>query len=151
MNPFTRNLVATILGLLIGSAVNMLIVIIGSRLVPPPAGVDMADSKSIAESVHLLRPSHFIFPFLAHALGTFVGAFIACRLAHGRRAAYAYVVGGLFLVGGIAAVTMIPAPGWFVAVDLGLAYIPMAFLAAKVAQRVRGEPGPVATNESRSS
>ena len=40
---------------------------------------------------------------------------------------------GIFhLLGGIAAAVMIPAPLWFIVVDLVLAYIPMAWLGAKL-------------------
>ena len=136
MNPFLRCLLATLVGLLVGGTVNMLIVIAGSRFVPAPAGVDMSDAKSIAQSVHLLGPKHYAFPFLAHALGTFVGALTAYVIA--RRMAFSYVVGVLFLAGGIAASTMIPAPGWFFAMDLLFAYLPMAFFGGKIAQRLAG-------------
>lgn len=136
MNPFTRNLLATLLGLVVGSGVNMAIVVIGSRVVPPPAGIDMSDAKSISDSVHLLTPRHFTFPFLAHAMGTFVGGLVAYLLACGRRSAYAYVIGVLFLAGGIAAATMIPAPRWFVALDLLAAYLPMAYLGSKLGRRI---------------
>jgi hypothetical protein len=44
----------------------------------------------------------------------------------------ALVIGLLFLLGGIASVFMLPSPVWFTAVDLILAYIPMAFLAGKL-------------------
>jgi hypothetical protein len=136
MNPFTRNLLATLLGLAIGSGVNMAIVVVGARIVPPPAGIDMSDAKSIADSVHLLTPRHFAFPFLAHAIGTFAGALVAYLAACGRRSAYSYVIGVLFLAGGIAASTMIPAPAWFVALDLLVAYLPMAYLGSKVGHKI---------------
>jgi hypothetical protein len=41
---------------------------------------------------------------------------------------YILIIGGITLLSGIAAGFMIPAPGWFIAVDLLLAYIPMALL-----------------------
>jgi hypothetical protein len=44
----------------------------------------------------------------------------------------AYVVGGFFLVGGIAASAMIPAPTWFKALDVVLAYLPMAWLGGRI-------------------
>jgi len=40
------------------------------------------------------------------------------------------------LVGGIAACFMIPAPAWFMAADLLLAYLPMVWLAIKAGQRM---------------
>jgi hypothetical protein len=35
---------------------------------------------------------------------------------------------------------MIPAPKWFLAVDLLLAYLPMAWLGGTLAGRLRGKP-----------
>ncbi len=135
---FFRNLLATIAGLFIGGCVNMLLVTVGPHVVPPPAGVDMSDVKSMAESIHLLDARHFVFPFLAHALGTLVGSAVAYLLATGKRIAYSYVVGVLFLTGGIAASTMIPAPKWFISLDLVVAYLPMAWLGGTIARRISG-------------
>lgn len=73
----------------------------------------------------------------AHALGTLAGAMVAGLLAPGRSANPAYVVGALFLLGGIANVVMLPAPVWFSALDLLLAYLPAAWLGQALASRVR--------------
>jgi hypothetical protein len=61
---------------------------------------------------------------------------VAGLLAPGKSAVPAYVVGGLFLLGGIANVAMLPAPIWFSAVDLVLAYLPAAWLGQTLAARV---------------
>jgi hypothetical protein len=54
------------------------------------------------------------------------------------------VIGFVFLGAGIAACFMIPAPAWFMATDLLLAYLPMAWLAIQVGRRIapghRGRP-----------
>ena len=52
----------------------------------------------------------------------------------------AYVVGALFLCGGIANVVMLPAPLWFEVLDLVTAYLPMAWLGARLATRPRAVP-----------
>jgi hypothetical protein len=75
-------------------------------------------------------------PFAAHAVGTLAGAIAAARIAAHRPLVPAMAVGGVFLLGGIAAVRMMPAtPAWFAAVDLGLAYLPMAWLGARIGMR----------------
>ena len=89
----------------------------------------------------LLQPRHFIAPFVAHALGTLVGALAAHTIAGSRKALFAWVIGVLFLCGGIAASLMIPAPTWFKAVDLLFAYLPMAWLATWIGARMRGSRG----------
>jgi hypothetical protein len=85
--------------------------------------------------MHLFEPKHFIFPFLAHALGTFVGAVIATLIAPGKSPIAASIVGGLFFLGGLANVFMLPSPAWFNAVDLLLAYAPAAWVGHRVASR----------------
>jgi len=131
-----RGILSLVLGLVVGSAVNMGLIVAGSALVPAPPGVDPSDARSIAESIHLFEPKHFAFPFLAHALGTLAGAIVAYAVAARGRKVFAYVIGFLFLAGGIAAATMIPAPAWFIALDLIAAYIPMAWLATVIGRRV---------------
>lgn len=127
-----RNILAVIVGLMAGSLVNMGLVTLGYKLFPPPPGLNPQDPASIAANAHLLEPKHFLFPFLAHALGTFAGALLAYKMAGSVRAVLAFVIGVLFLAGGIAASFMIPAPKWFVALDLLCAYLPMAWLATRV-------------------
>jgi hypothetical protein len=140
VNTILRNGLAIILGFITGSLVNMGLVMLGAHWVPPPAGVDVRDSESIRASLHLFEARHFVFPFLAHAVGTWVGALVAFLVAGSRRALFAYVIGGLFLAGGIAASVMIPAPVGFIALDLLLAYLPMAWLATRIGARlVRGK------------
>lgn len=138
MQHWVRNVAAVVAGLVVGSAVNMAIVAVGPAIAPPPAGVDPTTAEGLAAGIHLFQPRHFVAPFLAHALGTFAGAFVAFLVAGSRRAAFAWTLGVLFLAGGIAAATMIPAPAWFIAVDLLLAYLPMAWLAILVARRITG-------------
>jgi hypothetical protein len=72
---------------------------------------------------------HFLFPFLAHASGTLSAAMLMCWLKPKETRRYSLIIGTVFLLGGIAACFMIPAPVWFIAADLVLAYIPMALLA----------------------
>ena len=43
------------------------------------------------------------------------------------------IVGVVFLAGGIAATFMIPAPTWFMVLDVVVAYLPMAYLGAMIA------------------
>ena len=138
MPAAARNLLACLAGFVAGSVVNMGIVVLGSSLVPPPEGVDVNDAESIARSIHLFGPKHFVVPFLAHALGTLLGSLVAFRLAASRRAALACVVGALFFAGGVALSFQIPAPAWFIAGDLVFAYFPMAYVAMSLGRRLEG-------------
>ena len=133
MNPIVRNILAVIAGVLLGSVVNMGLIQISGAVIPPPAGADMTTAEGIKAALPLLEPKHFIFPFLAHALGTLVGAFRAAKIGATRRMMLAMIVGVLFLAGGIAATLMIPAPAWFMILDVVVAYLPMAYLGAMFA------------------
>jgi hypothetical protein len=53
-------------------------------------------------------------------------------MAANHKMKFALGLGGFFLIGGIINTFMLPAPSWFVVVDLVGAYIPMAWLAAKM-------------------
>jgi hypothetical protein len=72
-------------------------------------------------------------PFLAHAPGTFVGAFLAAKIGANHKMKFALAIGCFFLIGGIINVFLLPSPVWFTLIDLLLAYIPMAYLGGKLA------------------
>ena len=117
-----RNILALVAGLVAGSVVNMGIVTIGFAVIP------LADPTYESP----LETKNLIFPFAAHALGTLAGAAVASLIALSYRLWISLAIGALFLMGGIAAVSMIVAPLWFEAVDLIVAYIPMAWLGWKL-------------------
>lgn len=146
MIAILRNIVGLLGGLVLGGLVNMGLIMLGPSIIPPPPGVDVTNSESIAASIHLFEAKHFIVPFVAHAFGTLVGAMAAFFIAASYRPHIAYLVGAVFLVGGIWASTIIPAPTWFIGVDLVLAYLPMAWIGAKLAGRVLSSPGDQATS-----
>ena len=132
MNPIVKNILAVIVGLVAGSAVNMGIIMISSSIIPPPEGVDNTTMEGLKAGMHLFQPKHFLFPFLAHALGTFVGALLTTLIAANRKMLFAFVIGAFFLAGGIANVLMLPSPMWFTIVDLVGAYLPVTYLAGKL-------------------
>jgi hypothetical protein len=137
MRPIFRNILAIILGLIVGSAVNMGLIMISGSVIPPPEGVDNTTAEGLKAGMHLFQPKHFLFPFLAHALGTFVGAFLAALIAAGRKMWFAMAIGGFFMAGGIMNILMLPSPVWFTIVDLAGAYLPMAYFAGKLANPKR--------------
>ncbi len=133
MNPIVKNILAVIAGWLVGSMLNGGLVQLGYS-VYPLEGVDVSDLEALGEALSTAGAEHFIFPYLAHALGTLVGALIAYLIASDKhKMTMAWVVGGIFLIGGIAVNIIIPAPTWFKALDVLTAYIPMAWLGGKIA------------------
>lgn len=138
MHPILRNILAVILGIIIGSIVNMGILMMSGKVIPPPEGADVTTAEGLKASLHLFEPKHFIFPFLAHALGTFAGSLVAAFIAANRKMTYALVISVLFLAGGIMNAFMLPGPMWFNVLDIVVAYLPMGYLAGKIAVRKRG-------------
>lgn len=130
MNPTIRNILVTIVGLFIGSIVNMQIIMNSGSIIPLPDGVDPMNMTP--EVIGALPLKNFIPIFLAHALGTFSAAFIACRMAASQYQRITIIIGVFFLLGGIAASFIIKPPIWYIVVDLLFAYLPFALLGKKL-------------------
>jgi len=128
-----RNFVAFLLGAVVCIVGNGLLLGAMMQLIPPPAGFDPAqlDTYSLLEARHLLAP------WVAHALPSLLGALCASLVAGSRRRTIGMLVGGLHLLGGVAAAFLVPAPWWFVGVDLVFAYLPMAWFGVWLAERIR--------------
>ena len=132
MNPILKNILAVIAGIIIGGAVNMGIIMISSYIIPPPDGADLKTMEGLKASMHLMQPKHFLMPFLAHAIGTFIGALLTTLIAVNHKLKFALGIGIWFLIGGIMNIFMLPSPTWFTIIDLVFAYIPMSYFAAKL-------------------
>jgi hypothetical protein len=137
MNPILRNVLAVILGWLGGSIVNMGLIQLGHSMLPIP-GIDPSNMEELAAAMPGLSYEYFVFPFLAHALGTLVGAGLAAGLAANRKMTFAYVIGGLFLAGGIMVNYMLPGPTWFAVLDIVVAYFPMAWIGGTIGMKLSG-------------
>jgi hypothetical protein len=127
MHPILKNILAVIAGFIVGSIVNGSLVMISGSVIPPPEGTDTSTMEGLKAAIPLFEPKHFLFPFLAHALGTLVGAFVAVKISANYSLQVAIGVGLFFLAGGITNIYLLPSPLWFTIVDLVVAYIPMAY------------------------
>ena len=133
MSNTVRNILAVIVGIVAGFIVNMGIITISGSIIPPPEGADMTTIEGMKAAMPMFTAKHYLMPFLAHALGSFVGALVAALIAASHKMWFALGIGAFTMLGGIAAAFMLPAPLWFEAVDLVFAYIPTAFIAGKLA------------------
>lgn len=133
MNPLFRNLLAVLAGIIFGSIVNMGIISISGSVIPPPNGADLSTMEGLKANMHLLQPIHFLPFFLAHAVGTFAGAWITAKIAVNHKIKLALIIGAFFLLGGIITVFSLPSPVWYTIIDLAFAYIPMSYMAGKLA------------------
>ena len=137
MNPIIKNILAVIAGWLGGSVINMGLIQTGHKLIPIE-GIDPNDMNALAAVMPTLEFEYFIFPFLAHAIGTLAGAAIAGLIAASHKMKFSLGIGGLFLLGGVIVNYMLPGPTWFVATDIVIAYIPMAWVGGKIARKISG-------------
>ena len=125
MKQTLKNIGIVILGLIIGMIVNMGLIILGGIVFVPLENFEPMNAMN-------WDFKYFIFPFLAHSMGTFSGAFIVSKLSKKSNIIMPLIVGFYFLAGGIYMVTILPAPTWFVLLDIILGYIPMALLGWKI-------------------
>jgi hypothetical protein len=123
-----RYILAVILGIVACFIAKFVVISISGSIISPPEGMNMNDMESIKANAHLFQPKHFIMPFMDHALGSLVGGLVAALVAASRKMTFAIVIGAIHLLGGIAAAFIVPAPIWFIVLDLVVAYIPMAYL-----------------------
>ncbi|PZV78648.1 hypothetical protein CLV31_11677 [Algoriphagus aquaeductus] len=132
MHPILKNTIAVIAGLLIGGTVNSLLIMNSAKIIPPPEGADLTTTEGLTAAMALMEPKHFLIPFLAHALGTLVGALITAKIAVSYAKELALFIGMMFFIGGTFMVMSLPSPLWFNVTDLLLAYFPMAWLGWKI-------------------
>lgn len=135
MNNLVRNILAFVAGIVAMMFVKWAVTMVGSMVVAPPAGADMSTMEGIKAAMAQFGPQHFVFPFLEHALGSLAGAAAAALFAGSHKMKLAIAIGVLHLLGGIAAAAILPAPVWFIVLDLTVAYLPMAWIGGKTAQR----------------
>lgn len=135
MNNTLRIILAVIIGIIIGGFVNMGIIMISGSIIPPPEGADVTTMEGLIASMSFFEPRHFIMPFLAHSIGTLVGAYLAAKFSKSKKMQSGIIVGLFFMIGGITNVFMLPSPLWFGIVDITLAYIPMAIIGARLAKK----------------
>ncbi len=127
-----RNILAVIAGLIVANIANMALIKLGHIVVALPPGSDINTMEGLKIAMQSFGPEQFIFPFLAHAVGTLLGALVAAAIASSHKFALAMVIGVISLLGGIAAGIWLQAPLWYDAIDFIFAYIPMAWIGARL-------------------
>ncbi len=128
MKSRARNAIAVITGVVCGSVLNFALVSAGMELFPLPPGTDPSSMEDLRRVMRTLPPENFMFPFLGHALGTAAGAYLTSKFAASHQRRLSLSIGVFFLLGGLAMILNCGGPVWFIATDLLLAYLPMAFV-----------------------
>ena len=127
MKQIFKNIGIVILGIIIGMIVNMGLIIGGGMIVPMSETIDPMNAIN-------WDFKYFIFPFLAHSIGTLSGAFIVSKISRNSHIIMPLIVGLYFLLGGLYMVIILPAPTWFISLDIILCYIPMALFGWEISK-----------------
>ena len=126
-----KNILAVILGLIIGNITIMGLHYLGIYFYPLPEGVDMSDMTAIAEYVKIAPLGSLLIVMLAHIGGTFIAGLSTTLLS--KEIIIAYVVGGFFTIMGIWNLYLLPHPMWF-NIEVVL-YLPAAIFGFKLATK----------------
>ena len=126
MKQTLNNIAIVILGIIVGMIINISLIILGRTIFPPSENFEPMNAVN-------WDFKYFIFPFLAHSIGPLSGALIVSKFSNKSSIILPLIVGLYFLMGGIYMITILPAPMWFVLLDVILGYIPMALLGWKLA------------------
>lgn len=125
-----RGILAIIVGIVAGSVLNGVILLLSFAVLGAPEGLNIFDAESVKANAGSFTTANFVGTLFAHQMGTLLGAFVAAKIAPSYRMIFAVAIGVWFLLGGIYAATVVAAPVWFVVIDLAL-YIPTAFVGGK--------------------
>ena len=133
-----RNIVAVIVGLFVGVAVNMALIMLTlimlngylPVLFPMPSGMDMNDPAQLNEYLATLPTAVLLVPLAALIGQSFVGGRVAARLGSSRPILLAMIVGLCSLTGGAYMMTTVHGPIWMV-IELPL-YLVVAWLAGRM-------------------
>ncbi len=142
MGKVLRSIGAVIAGFVAASAVMMVIETANGRLLYPELA-KLAEGMTDREAIRVLLANApvgaFCVVLLGWVLGSLAGGFLAARIGWNAPAAHALVLGGLLTLAGIVNNLMIPPPGWFWVVSLGV-LLPAAFAGARLARRKSQAP-----------
>ena len=127
MKKILTNIGIIILGIIIGMILNMGLIILGGIIFTPIENIEPMNAIN-------WDLKYFIFPFLAHSVGTLSGSFLVSKLSRNSNIIFPLIVGLYFLSGGIYMVTILPAPMWFVFLDIIVCYIPMSLIGWRISK-----------------
>ena len=134
-----RNILAFVLGVIAGGVFNMALVTLSNVVYPLPKGIDPNDFEAFRAHVEAngLATGALIIVLVAHAGGSIVSGFVCGLIAMRPWYLAATILGILWTCGGVAMLMMLPAPIWFVVVDI-LLYVPAALLGVKLGGALTG-------------
>ena len=123
-----RDIIAVLVGWIVGMAANRAFVFLSVALYPMPDGVTFEDKEGFAVYVETLPRVAFLIVLVAHLSQAFFGALVAAKISRKRPMVVAMIIGVLSLIGGYINMQSIPLPTWMW-IEMPL-YLVFAWLAA---------------------
>ena len=123
-----RDIMAVLVGWVVGMAANMAFVFLNVALYPKPDGVTFDDKEGFAAYIETLPMTAFLIVLVAHLSQAFFGGLAAAKISKKRPTTVAMIVGVLSLIGGYINMQSIPLPTWMW-IEMPL-YLVFAWLAA---------------------
>jgi hypothetical protein len=106
-----RNILAVIVGLVVGNIAIMGLHYLGMVFYPLPEDVKMNDMKAIAEYISIAPRESLLFVMFAHLGGTFISGIFTTLVS--KNIIPIYIIGSFFTLAGIYNLYMLPHPLWF--------------------------------------
>ena len=111
MKNIIRNILAVIVGLVVGNIAIMGLHYLGMVFYPLPEGTEMNDMEAIIEYMSIAPLGSLWFVLLAHIGGTFIAGISTALVS--KNIMPTYIIGGFFTLAGIYNLYMLPHPLWF--------------------------------------
>ena len=73
---------------------------VSRQIIPQPVGFDLTTAEGLQAAMPHMGPEHYLFPFLAHALGTLLSAVLITRFLKSQQFVFSMMAGILFLIAG---------------------------------------------------
>ena len=134
MKNIVQNIFAILLAIFAASIITFSIIVLGHSIVPTPDGIDTNNFESIKSNFHLFQAKHFLFPLLAHVLGTFVSSYLLSRFAKTYKFWFAIGIGIIFMLASLSLSLRIGHLNWIGIIEIAQ-YIPVSVLGYEVWQR----------------
>jgi len=127
----------TVLGVLAGLLAMFVVItavqLLGARLYPPPAGLDLHDPTALATMMAQMPLGALAFVVLAWALGALAGGWVAARISRLHPRIAAALIGLAVVAGVLMMILSIPHPLWMSALGV-LLPVPLALAGARLAR-----------------
>lgn len=135
-----RKILAILAGIVSALVVIAAIEFASHLVYTPLADMDMNDPGAAQQFIADLPVGAFLSELLAYGAATFVGGWVACRVAKEKPLRYAGGIGAVVMLAALANSIMIPHPLWFTFAVIVLMPL-MAAVASRVAASSAGQAG----------